>query len=108
MTDEELKEKAEKYYYEKYTVTLDIGEEFRRDMITSAYLAGAKDNFPQWHKVAYGDLPKDDRLILLCYKNGVAKLGYYDEMFVDWKNEYGDTIARPYAWQYLPDPPKEM
>ena len=40
---EEFKQKAEDFYFKKYTRTLDIGEEERQKAITEAYIAGATE-----------------------------------------------------------------
>ena len=64
MTEEELKQKADNYYFKKYTRTLNIGEEERQKAITEAYIAGAIENGIQWHKVADGDIPPDRHNVL--------------------------------------------
>ena len=51
MKDEEL---AEEYYYKKYPVTLNIGEEERKKEVVDIFLAGLKIGRLQWH-----DLRKD-------------------------------------------------
>lgn len=61
----------------------------------------------RWHYVSKGELPEDDRLVLLCFKNGLPKLGYYDERCIEWRSNSGWVISNPYAWQYI-EPPKEM
>ena len=39
----------------------------------SGYKQGLKAGRPQWHKVADGDLPKDENKIVLCY----VRIGYH-------------------------------
>lgn len=43
-----------------YPVTLNIGEEERKKTVIDIFLAGLKANKPKWHKVADGDLPKEE------------------------------------------------
>jgi hypothetical protein len=107
MTDKIL-DKAHDYARDHIERTEEGGYDIIEEMrLVDTYLAGAEDNIPQWHYPSQGELPEDYRLILLCYKNGDAKLGYYDEVFADWKNKYDDPVAYPYAWQYI-EPPKEV
>lgn len=69
MTDMEL---AEEYYYKTFPVTLDIGEEERKKKVTDIFLSGLKAGRPNWHKVADGDLPDGERVIL--NQKGMATL----------------------------------
>lgn len=52
MKDEKL---AEEYYYKTYPVTLNIGEEERKEKVIDIYLAGLKAGRPKWHKMDYKD-----------------------------------------------------
>lgn len=49
-----LEEKAEEYAYNTYTHS--------KEAVKQAYIAGAKENGIVWHKVADGDLPKEENL----------------------------------------------
>ena len=65
MTDEEIAEK-----YAKSIVIFD--RDFHNDRfaeIEQAFLAGLKAGRPKWHKVADGDLPKEEDLEMqvLCF-----------------------------------------
>lgn len=51
MTDREI---AEEYYYKNYTVTLNVGEENRKEKVINIFLAGLEASKPKWH-----DLRKD-------------------------------------------------
>ena len=64
----ELKQKAEDFYFKKYTRTLNVGEEERQKAITEAYIAGAIENGIQWHDLRKdpNDLPKDNS-VKRCY-----------------------------------------
>lgn len=76
-TSEELKQKAEDFYFKKYTRTLNVGEEERQKSITEAYIAGAKENGIQWHKVADGDLPEDTSVKRVFASNNEYYRLYY-------------------------------
>lgn len=74
---EKLKQKAEDFYFKKYTRTLNVGEEERQKAITEAYIAGATENGIQWHKVADGDLPKDTNVKRVFIGNNEYRRLYY-------------------------------
>lgn len=69
-----------------------------------AFLAGLKAGRPKWHYPSKGELPEDDRLVVIYYKGGVAIFGSYTN---GWHNKFGDSISEPYMWISL-KPPKEM
>ena len=64
MTDEEL---ADKYAVENW----EYCEEGQTDYnaLKQAYLAGLKAGRPKWHKVADGDLPKENQECYFIYSN---------------------------------------
>jgi hypothetical protein len=68
MTDEEM---AEEYCNEEVPFdTTESGEKlYTENDLKQAYLAGLKTGRPQWHKVADGDLPKEEDLEMqvLCF-----------------------------------------
>lgn len=51
-----IEEKAEEYVNSTYTHS--------KEAVKQAYIAGAKENGIVWHKVADGDLPKDNVRVL--------------------------------------------
>lgn len=62
------------------------------------YLAGLKAGRPKWHKVADGDLPKENKRYLCKIKGFVGSgISYecfdYDTEYSSWKNACGDVIA---------------
>jgi hypothetical protein len=79
-----FEKEAEEYYYKTYPVTLNIGEEERKEEVTDIFIKGAEYGYNkvnEWHYVKDGDLPKDDIKLaiieiddcgyLLCnYRNG--------------------------------------
>ncbi len=87
----------------------DIIEEMR---LVDAYLAGAKDNTPQWHYIKDKDYPKCNELVIaLDCKNEYAIL-YHEDLKdrggTSWHTVERFTYARNIvAWQYL-KLPKEM
>lgn len=63
-----------------------------------AHLAGQKAGRPKWHKVADGDLPKENKRYLCKIKEFVGSgISYecfdYDTEYSSWKNACGDVIA---------------
>ena len=60
-------EKAEEYernmVYEENT----IDYQYTPQQLKQAYLAGLHEGQPKWHKVADGDLPKDDKQYLVLF-----------------------------------------
>ena len=59
------------------------------------YLAGLKAGRLKWHKVADGDLPKEDTTVLTCYQGRYAILydvDYYCNKCFKWK-DLRDIIA---------------
>jgi hypothetical protein len=76
MTDEEMAEQyLEKLRKEK--IPFDIYEV--NNQLKRAFLAGLKAGRPEWHKVADGDLPKDNRLVLIQMVNGNTTMGIHYE-----------------------------
>ena len=107
MTNKEL---AEEYYYKTYPVTLNIGEEERKEEVTDIFLAGLKAGKPKWHKVADGDLPKNNTQVLALLENKRMKVSIFMEnKFTVWNKDY-DTYTKLYnviAWKEIVLP-KEM
>ena len=106
MTDEEMAEEyAEKH---SFRVPYDNSNKFYDDTDFKAskegFLAGLKAGRPQWHKVADGDLPKENTEVLIyCY--GKVRQAFFKGFF---KSLYGDKkVEEVVAWKELPVPPKE-
>ena len=64
MFEKELEEKARDYIDRctKSAGFVILPEQLKQDFI-DLYVAGARENQLQWHKVADGDLPKDARYV---------------------------------------------
>lgn len=58
MTDEE---KLAERYVNGIPIFAEEGEGFSRTQMQRAYLAGLRAGRPKWHKVADGDLPKEQK-----------------------------------------------
>ena len=61
----------------------------------------------KWHYPSKGELPEDDRLVVIYYKGGIADFGSYAKGLNGWHNKFGDSISEPYMWISL-KPPEEM
>ena len=85
MTDEEMA-----YEYAKYD---DNGRVSVNDDKFKAFLAGLKAGRPKWHKVADGDLPKDENDVLVYSGEDWRKcVGRYSPKYKAWETGC-DTIA---------------
>ena len=76
----------------------------------AAYEAGYEqamnDNAPQWHYPSKGELPRLNVRVLVY--NGYS-LTIAHRWNFNWHDERGGIInCDIIAWQYLPEPPKEM
>ena len=91
MTDEELEEKARDYIDRctKSAGFVILPEQLKQDFI-DLYMAGARENQLQWHKVADGDLPKDASYV---WTNVGA--GYHDDD--GWWDDFG-RLQGVIAW----------
>lgn len=89
MTDEEMAEE-----YAKSIVIFD--RDFHNERfaeLTQAYLAGLKADRPKWHKVADGDLPKDENDVLVYSgEDWRMCVGRYSPKYKAWETGC-DTIA---------------
>ena len=71
----------------------------------SGYKLGATENGIQWHKVADGDLPKDDKNYLIITDDGkyyIAKHFPNDNYWVCKVNIYVSFIENVVAWCEIP------
>ena len=90
MTDRKI---AEEYYYKTYPVTLNVGEENRKEKVINIFLDGLKAGRPKWHKVADGDLPKDENDVLVYSgEDWRMCVGRYSPKYKAWETGC-DTIA---------------
>lgn len=100
MTDEEM---AEQYAVENW----EHYEEGQTDYkaLKQAFLAGLKAGRPKWHKVADGDLPKENNLYLVAIKDNGLAIAYFNSLH--WETKYnlcdfGHCIETVIAWCEIP------
>ena len=93
MTEKEI---AEEYYYKTYPVTLNIGEEERKNEVTDIFLAGFKAGKPKWHKVKTGDLPPEDTKVLAFMAGGEVCIAHF------YRKNVWDKIGIVIAWCEIP------
>lgn len=105
MKDEEM---AEEWWNNWVVKDWNDLQEGKR-LFIQAFLAGLKADRPQWHKVADGDLPKENKLVLMKI-TGCFVLGWYNGN--DWYNDSQCGVTIPsncvIAWCELPVLPKEI
>ena len=89
-----LEEYAEEYYYKKYPVTLNIGEEGRKKEVTTNFLARLKAGRPQLHDLRKdpNDLPKDNDEKLCFYEKGKV-VARYDSKYDCWETEFNNLAT---------------
>ena len=85
MTDEEM---AEEYCNNEVPFdTTESGEKlYTKNDLKYAYLAGLKAGRPEWHKVADGDLPKENHFVLVLNKQTgyeIARHAPFEEYLLD-------------------------
>lgn len=110
MTDEEM---AEEYAVENW----EHYEEGQTDYkaLKQAFLAGLKAGRPKWHKVADGDLPEEDKSIMIYAKlaDGVAvgkrrKQGkVYEWYFATYDGTFCLRDKEVIAWKELVSPKEQ-
>ena len=86
MTDKEM---VKEYFEElrKKKIPFNIPNVIKE--IKQAYLAGLKAGRPKWHKVADGDLPKEEGEYLVCYETDD---GNYRNIFILNYTEYDESL----------------
>jgi hypothetical protein len=91
MTDIEM---AEDYYYRTFPVTLNIGEEIRKEWAVRDFLAGLKAGRPKWHYVK-DELPEISGRYFV-YTGGESFILYFDTeagSFGYWVTLLGDNLG---------------
>lgn len=77
----------------------------KTDLAIVAYMQGAERYKPEWHKVADGDLPKNNTAVLVILKNKRMKIStFMENKFTIWNNNY-DAYTKLYdviAWCEIP------
>lgn len=93
-----FEKEAEEYALKKWEGQIPWG------VIQNAFKAGAEYGYnkaDEWHYPSKGELPREEGYYLVFDKGTKSVI---IGMFVDGKFE----SCFPYAWQYLPEPPKEV
>ena len=100
MTDEEM---AEEYSTENW----EYYEEGQNDSkaLKQAFLAGLKAGRPQWHKVADGTIPKENKRYLVQIKDNGLAIAYFNGQH--WETRYnlgesGHCVETVIAWREIP------
>jgi len=93
MTDKEM---AEKYAKSIVIFDRDLHND-RFAEIEQAYLAGLKAGRPKWHKVADGDLPPEDTIVLALMVPNEICIAYF------YRKNMWDKIGTVFAWCDIPE-----
>lgn len=109
MTKEEMaKEYVDKLYAEKISKE-DYDKDgrilYRSEDISDVFLAGLNAGRPKWHKVADGDLPKENKLYLVAIKDNGLAIAYFNSLH--WETKYnlggfGHCVETVIAWCEIP------
>lgn len=115
MTDEEMaKLFADSHTH--YEVTkrengTDCAKKVSDITIEQAFLAGLKADRPQqWHKVADGDLPKENKLYFVAIKDNGCAIAYFNGLHWETKynlGDFGHLVETVIAWCEIPTFDKE-
>ena len=68
-------------------------------------LAGLKAGRPRWHKVADGDLPKENKLYLVAIKDNGLAIAYFNGRHWETKfnlGDFGHLVETVIAWCEIP------
>ena len=83
--------------------------EANREMV-NAFLAGIEAGRPQWHNVADGDLPKENKLYLVAIKDNGLAIAYFNGLHWETKynlGDFGHCVETVIAWCEIPTFDKE-
>ena len=75
------------------------------DLATVAYMQGAERYKPKWHKVADGDLPKENKLYLVKIKDNGLAIAYFNGQHWETRynlGDYGHCVETVIAWCEIP------
>ena len=117
MTDEEMAKDYAEHNQGKYTnefgnlyhaflAGLKAGKDMAEaDIATIAYMHGAERYKTKWHKVADGDLPKENKLYLVQIKDNGLAIAYFNGRH--WETRYnlgesGHCVETVIAWCEIP------
>ena len=91
---------------EAFLAGLKAGKDIAEaDLATVAYMQGAERYKPKWHKVADGDIPKENKIYLVEIKyNGLA-IAYFNGLHWETRYNLGDSghcVETVIAWCEIP------
>lgn len=93
---------------EAFLAGLKAGKEAEKEYVKNNAFTSMKEQgvfpFDKWHKVADGDLPKDEDYKLCVSSNGAYYIARYEELFVSWTNQEHKEVCCPYAWKEIVSP----
>lgn len=75
------------------------------DLATIAYMQGAERYKTKWHKVADGDLPKENKLYLVEIKDNGLAIAYFNGRHWETRYNLGDSghcVETVIAWCEIP------
>lgn len=75
------------------------------DLATIAYMQGAERYKTKWHKVADGDLPKENKLYLVKIKDNGLAIAYFNGQHWETRynlGDYGHCVETVIAWCEVP------
>ena len=113
MTDREI---AEEYYYKTYPVTLNVGEENRKEKVINIFLDGLKTGKDMNVSIKWHDLRKDpndlplkmgigSEVVLISYDGEVSDFAYYNFEAKRWEHDedaFYICNPPPIAWCEIP------
>ena len=102
MTDEELADKYAEEYFGKKTELVEL---WKVKSYKEAFLAGLKAGRPEWHKVANGDLPKENKLYFVAIKDNGLAIAYFNGRHWETKfnlGDFGHLVETVIAWCEIP------
>ena len=119
MTDEELaarwvtdntgfnpKEQLGKIAVRTFLAGLKAGKDMgEADLATIAYMQGAERYKTKWHKVADGDLPKENKLYFVKIKDNGLAIAYFNGRHWETRynlGDYGHCVETVIAWCEVP------
>lgn len=89
-----------------YLAGIDAGKSLAEtDLAIVAYMQGAERYKPKWHKIADGDLPKENKLYLVKIKDNGLAIAYFNGRHWETRYNLGDSghcVETVIAWCEIP------
>ncbi len=91
---------------EAFLAGLEAGKDMAElDIATVAYMQGAERYKTKWHKVADGDLPKENKIYLVEIKDNGLAIAYFNGLHWETRYNLGDSghcVETVIAWCEIP------